>query len=222
MVVIAHERRRKAAESSLQSAPETLSLDGVLDAAESELRRFGPAKTTVVDVARKLGVTHGSVYRYIKSKADLQSAVVNRWLSRLFAPLEDIVNESGSAEVRLRHWIEGLIAAKQTNFRDDPEMFAMYGQLAASAPRAVNVQLERLAAQISAIISDGVRRGEFHCDDPGAAASAVLIATSRFHHPAHALEWVSPESNGGFESVWTFISAGLRASTSPRRPATKR
>ncbi len=98
------EGRGKRADASASGSPELLSLDSVLDAAESELPRFGPAKTTVVDVARKLRVTHKSVDLYGKSKADLQDAVVSRWLSRLFAPLEAIVSESGSAETWLRHW----------------------------------------------------------------------------------------------------------------------
>ena len=46
------------------------------------LRRFGPEKATVVDVARALGVTHGSVYRYFPSKAALRDAVVQHGSKR--------------------------------------------------------------------------------------------------------------------------------------------
>ena len=59
----------------------------ILDAAEDVLRRFGPAKATVVDVARALGVSHGSVYRHFPSKAALRDAVAERWLARISAPL---------------------------------------------------------------------------------------------------------------------------------------
>ena len=40
---------------------EALTADRILEAAEEVLRRHGPAKTNVVDVARALGVSHGSV-----------------------------------------------------------------------------------------------------------------------------------------------------------------
>ena len=53
----------------------SLTPDRILDAAEETLTRFGPAKTTVVDVARALGVSHGSVYRHFASKAALRDAV---------------------------------------------------------------------------------------------------------------------------------------------------
>jgi Bacterial regulatory proteins, tetR family len=40
-----------------------LTTDRILEVAVVVLRRFGPDKATVIDVARALGVTHGSVYR---------------------------------------------------------------------------------------------------------------------------------------------------------------
>src|SRR5215475_14032021 len=46
----------------------------ILDAAEVVVRRHGPGKTNVVDVARELGQTHASVYRYFTSKAEMFDA----------------------------------------------------------------------------------------------------------------------------------------------------
>ena len=39
-----------------------LTPERILAAAEDVLRRYGPGKATVVDVAQALGVSHGSVY----------------------------------------------------------------------------------------------------------------------------------------------------------------
>ena len=58
-----------------------LTPDGILDAAETVLRRFGPKKASVVDVARALGVSHGSIYRHFPSKKALRDAVAGRWLA---------------------------------------------------------------------------------------------------------------------------------------------
>ena len=87
-----------------------LTPDRILDAAEEVLTRFGPAKATVVDVARALGVSHGSVYRHFPSKAALRDAVTERWLARVSAPLAAIVAEDGPAPERLRRWFDLLIA----------------------------------------------------------------------------------------------------------------
>ena len=55
--------------------------------AAEALHRYGPAKTTVVNVARALNVSHGSIYRHFESKAALRDAVTARWLHRISAPL---------------------------------------------------------------------------------------------------------------------------------------
>ena len=46
-----------------------LTPERILEVTEDVLRRFGLAKATVVDVARALDVSHGSVYRHFPSKA---------------------------------------------------------------------------------------------------------------------------------------------------------
>ena len=49
-----------------------LTPERILETTEEVLRRFGLAKATVVDVARALDVSHGSVYRHFPSEASLR------------------------------------------------------------------------------------------------------------------------------------------------------
>jgi AcrR family transcriptional regulator len=60
-----------------------LTPERILEVTEDVLRRYGLAKATVVDVARALDVSHGSVYRHFPSKASLRQAVAKRWLDRV-------------------------------------------------------------------------------------------------------------------------------------------
>ena len=59
-----------------------------LDAAESCYTRFGPAKTTVEDVAQAAGVSRATLYRHFKSRDDLLVAVIVREAARLAAEAE--------------------------------------------------------------------------------------------------------------------------------------
>ena len=70
-----------------------LTLDRVLAAAEDVIRRFGPSKATVVDVARALGVSHTAVHKHVGSKAGLRGMVVGRWVETTMPPLRAIVAE---------------------------------------------------------------------------------------------------------------------------------
>jgi AcrR family transcriptional regulator len=189
-----------------------LTPDRILDAAEETLTRFGPAKTTVVDVARALGVSHGSVYRHFASKAALRDAVTERWLARVAVPLEKIVAKEGPAPQRLRHWFDRLIAIKRQKAKVEPELFATYLAIFAQSHAVVDTHVEHLSAQIAAILADGIARGEFADCDPVATGRAVFHATTRFHDPAYAREWSDPGQDAAFDDLWALILRGLIAS----------
>ena len=103
-----------------------LTPERILVTAEDVLRRYGPAKATVVDVARALDVSHGAVYRHFPTKAALREAVTERWLARISGPLSEIAEEEGPAVERLRRWLELLISSKRSRALEDPELFATY------------------------------------------------------------------------------------------------
>jgi len=46
---------------------------------------------------------------------------------------------------------------------------------------------------------------------PNRHGRAVLIATSRFHHPAHAAEWADPTIDAAYHDVWELLMEGLGA-----------
>ena len=156
-----------------------LTPERILEVTEDVLRRFGLAKATVVDVARALDVSHGSVYRHFPSKASLREAVAKRWLDRANAPLQKIAEASGPAPARLERWLRTMFAIKHKKVCDDPEMFATYLALAQEACEVVKAHKERLVEQIAHILSDGVKQGafaghrrqgrgarDFRCDQP--------------------------------------------------------
>ena len=186
-----------------------LTAERILEASAEVLRRFGPDKATVVDVARELGVSHGSVYRHFPSKAALRDAVAERWLHEISAPLGAVVGEDAPAPERLRRWLDLLIESKRRRARGDPELFATYVQLAAGAREVITAHVDELVGQLTAIITDGVERGEFVVADPQAAARAVFDATGRFHNPAHAAGWSDPTIDDAFEGVWSLVLRGL-------------
>ena len=192
-------------------ATETLTRERILVAAEDVLRRYGHAKANVVDVARALGVSHGSVYRHFPSKAALRDAVTERWLESISGPLEAVAAGKGTAPECLRRWLDLLVASKHRKALDDPELFATYVQLTADAREVVRAHVETLVSQLERIVADGVEAGEFVADDPRAAARAAFDATSRFHNPAHAAEWSDPQIDDAYEGVRSLVLRGLAA-----------
>ncbi|MER6244285.1 TetR family transcriptional regulator [Streptomyces griseorubiginosus] len=189
---------------------ETLTAERILEATEEVLRRHGPAKATVVDVARALGVSHGSVYRHFRTKAELRAAVIKRWLDRTSVSLAGIAaDEDRTPETRLRDWLAALFEAKRRKAGDDPELFATYMVLTREAGSVVDEHIADLTGQLTGIIEAGTASGAF-TGDPAAQARAVFQATGRFHDPAYFTEWERPEADGDFAALVELLLRGLR------------
>jgi AcrR family transcriptional regulator len=186
-----------------------LTPERILEVTEDVLRRFGLAKATVVDVARALDVSHGSVYRHFPSKASLREALAKRWWERVSAPLAEIAESPTPAPARLDKWLRALFDAKQKRVAEDPEMFATYLSLAREACKVVKAHKESLIDQVAQILSDGVRQGVFEVSDVKVTAQAVFDATSRFHHPAHSDEWRDPQLAARIDALLALLIKGL-------------
>lgn len=194
------------------AAAEPLTSERILETTEEVLRRFGPTKATVVDVARALGVSHGSVYRHFPSKAALREAVTDRWLAKSVVMLEEIASApAASATSKLEAWLEALFEAKRHKAGDDPELFATYTVLLAENSDVVDAHLTELIAQLARIIAEGVAAGTLAAEDVPGAARAVFDATGRFHDPQYAADWLSPTITTEFEAVTSLVIRGLRA-----------
>ncbi|WP_051872439.1 TetR/AcrR family transcriptional regulator [Streptomyces sclerotialus] len=192
--------------------PEPLTRERILQATEEVLRRHGQAKATVVDVARVLGVSHGSVYRHFPTKAALREAVTELWLNRTSARLEELARDTeGPAADRLSDWLETLFTAKRHKAGDDPELFATYLVLTTETARVVDAHVAELVGQLARIVADGVAQGVFTSPDPEATARAVFDATARFHDPAHAAEWSRATIESEYAAVRDLVLRGLRA-----------
>ncbi|MGK5732607.1 TetR/AcrR family transcriptional regulator [Streptomyces sp. URMC 124] len=192
--------------------PAPLTPERILEATEDVLRRYGPAKATVVDVARALGVSHGSVYRHYGSKAALREAVTQRWLDLSHAELSAIADADGPAGPRLRSWLAALFAAKRRKAGDDPELFATYMVLVGENSATVDRHVETMIGQLARIVESGVREGTFApAPDPAATARALWDATNRFHDPAYAADWSVPGIEAAFDAVCDLVLRGLQA-----------
>jgi AcrR family transcriptional regulator len=190
-------------------ADTVLTRQQILDTTEDVLRRYGPAKATVADVARALRVSPGSIYRHFPTKAALREAVTREWLDRIHAGLDEIATRDAPAPERLRQWLTTLFDAKKKHSRDDPELFGTFSALTAEHGEVVTEHVRDLTQQIRTIIRDGVERREFAATDVDATADAVFAATATFHNPLHAAEWGEPGIDAAFQAVTDLVIAGL-------------
>lgn len=187
-----------------------LERETILKATEKVLRRYGPQKASVVDVARMLGVSHGTVYRHFPSKNALREAVTRRWIERTHEGMSDLADDRElSAPDRLRHWIKTVFETKRGAALADPELFDTYCSLVSDQSEVVEEHVRDLLGQLETIITSGVAEGTLSAQNIQAAALAIFDATARFHHPAHARGWSSPATQEQLERVCDILIKGL-------------
>ncbi|UQZ37476.1 TetR family transcriptional regulator [Paenibacillus sp. PK3_47] len=186
----------------------------ILDAAEQTLRRYGPGKASVTDVAKLLGVSHGTLYRHFPSKAALREAVTERWLEeKIVAPLAELAGSAADNPLeQLHQYIVRLIELKVHYATQDYEMFRMYAAVTEEAADLVEAHIERIISQISIILNRGIEQGVIlQLTGTTALARSVFHATARFHHPSHAYEWHSSSISREFDELWSLLVRGLAA-----------
>jgi AcrR family transcriptional regulator len=192
-------------------AREPLDAEAILSATEDVLRRHGPAKATVVDVGKALGVSHAAVYKHFPSKTALREAVSRRWLNRDRDALAAIAhNTEIPPPQRLRSWLAALLAAKRAKAHDDPELFAAYRILVTEDSAAAVDHVADLLGQLEAIVTDGMTDGSLRRADPVETARAVFTATTRFHHPGLAGAWTEPGIEHELDVICSLLLDGLR------------
>jgi Transcriptional regulator len=190
---------------------EKISLDKeiILDATEEVIRRFGPDKANISDVAKSLKVSHAAIYRYYNGKAALWNAVTERWLARLHAPSNEIIKEDCPADIKLFHLLEDFAEAKRRSAIHDPEMFANYIKLAQSSMEVIEKSIEEGIDRIKDIIEQGIAEGIFFTESPQQAARTVYLATSAFIHPN---SFEDPDRKQNIEAVVNLLIRGLKNS----------
>jgi hypothetical protein len=134
-------------------------------------------------------------------------------------PLRAIAAKPGPAPQRLRQLFDALIAVKRQRAAEDPELFAAYRTLATESQSVVAAHIEELVGVAAMIIRSGVEEGTFRSVDPVAAGRALVIATTRFTHPAHAAEWTDPDIDAAYDDVWQMLMNGLCVPKSPAKDA---
>lgn len=187
--------------------------DRILETAQDLIRRFGGAKTNVVDIAQAMGLSHSAIYRHFRSKAEIFDALAASTMAEEAALAETFVEADGPAAERLTALVLALHRSKRTKFADDPEMHALYRRIVGERPDLVQDYARRMTGLVRRILADGVAREEFAECDLDAAAGAVRDAVTVFVHPAHveAAAKVSLDQEAGLRTVLQILVAGLVA-----------
>lgn len=187
--------------------------DRILDTARDLIRRFGGAKTNVVDIAQAMGLSHSAIYRHFRSKAEIFDALAAATMAEEAALAETFVAADAPAAERLAALVLTLHRSKRAKFAGDPEMHALYRRIVEERPDLVTDYARRMTGLVRSILAQGVAREEFGAMDLDAVAGAVRDAFTVFIHPAHveAAAKAGLDQEASLQTLMAIVVGGLVA-----------
>lgn len=140
----------------------------ILEAAFLEFAERGYAAARLEDVARRIGVTKGTIYFYFPSKEELFKAVCREHLWPVFERLERLPSEHhGSADELLRALLTVTYRDLVGNARSREFMRLLIGE-ASRVPELTDFYRDELRHRgegaLEALLAQGVASGEFRSD----------------------------------------------------------
>lgn len=180
-------------------------------AAEELLRRHGPQKTRLVDVAKAIKVSHSVLYRVFPDREALMDAVSARWLNCIDDELGRIAAGTEAPDQRLRAWFHHLHHVKTVKIAQDPELWANYDIGAARTSPTVCGHVGIIRSQVAAIIAAGIAAGMFPRVDLDACVDSFFNATMAFHHPRLVAEEGARERREELDRILDLMLDGLKA-----------
>ena len=181
----------------------------ILDVAERHFKRYGYAKTTIVDIASDCAMSHANVYRFFRNKADLADAVASVWLEKIVAVGNAVVATEGSARHRLTALVIELYRVKKREMLRTRRVHELLSMAETNGRRSIEEYYRHMNAMLVRIIDDGKRSGEFANADSEKTAGLIRSALVKFFHPLLLEQFADHDLEPALQSLMELIVTGL-------------
>ncbi len=182
----------------------------ILDAAAEQFRRMGYAKTAVADIARALGMSPANIYRFFASKAAINEAICEKHFAEVHVILRAVMIEDRPAAERLERFIVELHRYNKTRCVSERRLHEMVAAGMEENWAAVERHIAAIHEMVTALVADGVARGEFAPGvEPMDAANAVCTACTGVLHPALIAQFAHKDLEEDARRVVRYLIAAL-------------
>ena len=190
-------------------------------AAAECLARFGYEKTTMEDIAARVGLNKASLYYYYRNKEAIFTDVVIQEAGQFIDALQAKIKSVSGCRRRILTYLGARLnyyqqvinlhnLSLETINRVQPTFKALYESV-----------LEREIAFVSQILEQGIEAGEIRTCDPGRLARAIMTVADALKHTAgcrSAQPWPAEIDYSGIASDLDLI-VGLIMDGINRQPA---
>lgn len=182
----------------------------ILDAAEVRFRRYGFAKTTMVELACDCGMSAGNLYRYFANKEEIGAQVAVRCMQDHEEIGRGVIAQSDlSASEKLETFIVAVALDTFERVIKDSELNELVLHITEKRNDIVEPHVRALIDIIARMLAEGDASGEFEIDDLATTAQAVLLACKGVVHPLLLSEWSAEDAEANCRAVIRLLIRGL-------------
>lgn len=145
-----------------------------IEAAEEQFAYFGYHKTTLEDIAGKVGIKKNSIYYYFESKEALLNEIIQRFYQAKISSFENSAKEKKTTKEKLKLFFTILISQIYKNnkkFNITPHAFIEIGRVVEESFKEFYDSAE---LYVTAIIEEGIKSKELRKIDSRDFAKTIL------------------------------------------------
>jgi AcrR family transcriptional regulator len=189
--------------------------DEILSVAWNLFRELG-ARTTVADIADKLGMSSANVYRFFPSKQALMEAICTNQLGALIDAASASAAAPGAASERLRAMLTTLHQRMRDQMTNQSRVHEIVDVALHEKWPSIETFHEGCATLAAGLVAEGQASGEFGPGDPATLGMQTLLACAVIYHPTLIAQCPEAEMGVRTEEV---IAFALRALANQRHAA---
>jgi AcrR family transcriptional regulator len=161
--------------------PREQRINEILHTARDVFCERGYDNTAVAEIAARLGVVEGTIYKYFDSKRELLLKVLANWYDELFGDFSRELAGIVGARDRFRY----AVWRHLRTIHDYPQLCALIFREVRAQPdyrkSELHIMNRRYASLITTVVEDGVRNGEFRRDVPATLIRDLVFGGIEHH-----------------------------------------
>jgi AcrR family transcriptional regulator len=183
----------------------------ILAVAWDLFRQLG-VRTTVADIAAKLGMSSANIYRFFPSKHALTEAICANQLGALTDAVAAAGQGAGSASSRIRAMLMTLHRVMSDQMVNQSRVHEIVDVALSERWPTIDAFHQRCAAMMAERVAEGQALGEFGPGDPAQLGMQALVACAAIYHPTLIAECPAELAGTRADEI---IGFALRALANP-------
>ncbi len=171
---------------------------------------FGYTKTNIGEIAERVGMSPGNLYRHYRNKQGIGEEVVRCYLAHAEQVQAAAIAAATGPEARLRAMFAEGIGDLLAALRENPRMVELADMICASDSGILHNHITWKVGTFARLLREGVDAGVWRIDDPDTMAETLLDASRAFWMPMALAQLDPARVQGRVTSVLDALIAGWR------------